>query len=206
MLRREPSASILTRRLHRSLIPDEEDFWEQIPPRLEFGPYRAGGHDGFEIEESAVQTLAEENDLVIPVYLGTHTMKDHRSWWMYRENFYSTAEDLTPDDAKALIEEQENRKRLKIARAKTVAAMAEALDDSPQRTHIAQDVKITVWQRDKGRCVACGSNESLEFDHVIPLSAGGSNSIRNLQLLCEQCNRRKGATLGVEDIQAPRKR
>jgi 5-methylcytosine-specific restriction endonuclease McrA len=57
-------------------------------------------------------------------------------------------------------------------------------------------VKVAVWQRDAGRCVECGSQEDLEFDHVIPLAMGGSNTERNLQLLCAACNRRKGATLG----------
>lgn len=57
-------------------------------------------------------------------------------------------------------------------------------------------MKIAVWQRDSGRCVECDSNEDLEFDHIIPLAMGGANTLRNLQLLCGSCNRRKGATLG----------
>ena len=54
------------------------------------------------------------------------------------------------------------------------------------------EVKLAVWQRDEGKCVECGSNEYLEYDHIIPLSMGGANTQRNLQLLCEGCNRRKG--------------
>ena len=42
---------------------------------------------------------------------------------------------------------------------------------------------MLVWRRDQGRCVKCGSNEKLEFDHIIPLSRGGSNTFRNVQLL-----------------------
>jgi hypothetical protein len=55
--------------------------------------------------------------------------------------------------------------------------------------YIPDDVKDAVWRRDEGRCVKCKSNEKLEFDHIIPVSKGGSNTKRNVQLLCEKCNR-----------------
>ncbi len=61
---------------------------------------------------------------------------------------------------------------------------------APSRT-IASDVKMYVWKRDGGRCVECGSQEKLEYDHIIPVSKGGSNTERNVQLLCEHCNRTK---------------
>jgi 5-methylcytosine-specific restriction endonuclease McrA len=35
----------------------------------------------------------------------------------------------------------------------------------------------------------------LEFDHIIPLSQGGSNRTRNLELRCESCNRAKAAKI-----------
>lgn len=59
------------------------------------------------------------------------------------------------------------------------------------RKSIPPDVKIAVWQRDKERCVTCFSNTNLEFDHIIPVSKGGANSIKNIQLLCRNCNRTK---------------
>lgn len=61
--------------------------------------------------------------------------------------------------------------------------------------HISYDTKRKVWRRDNGRCIQCGNNEYLEFDHIIPVSKGGSNTERNIQLLCEKCNRSKGATI-----------
>ena len=33
---------------------------------------------------------------------------------------------------------------------------------------ITQEVKDKVWNRDQGKCIECGSNEKLEFDHIIP--------------------------------------
>ena len=58
---------------------------------------------------------------------------------------------------------------------------------------IPQDVKIAVTVRDQGKCVQCGATEDLHFDHKIPWSRGGTNTINNIQLLCGPCNRRKGA-------------
>ena len=43
--------------------------------------------------------------------------------------------------------------------------------------------------------VDCGSRERLEFDHIIPLSQGGSNTARNLELRCETCNGARGSHL-----------
>lgn len=63
------------------------------------------------------------------------------------------------------------------------------------RQSISDDVKMFVWQRDEGRCVKCGGQENLEYDHIIPISKGGSNTARNIQILCEKCNRSKGANI-----------
>ena len=60
------------------------------------------------------------------------------------------------------------------------------------REPISRLVQQEVWKRDQGRCVQCESQERLEYDHIIPISKGGSNTARNLQLLCEVCNRSKG--------------
>ena len=64
-------------------------------------------------------------------------------------------------------------------------------EEKKQRTPIPESVKHEVWRRDKGKCVQCGSNENLEFDHIIPFSKGGADTARNLQLLCQNCNRQK---------------
>ncbi len=68
--------------------------------------------------------------------------------------------------------------------------------DEQKSRHISQSIKDSVWNRDGGQCVQCGSNESLEFDHIIPFSKGGANTYRNVQLLCESCNRQKSDNIG----------
>ena len=76
----------------------------------------------------------------------------------------------------------------------------EALENMEKLEHVSREpipdkVRLFVWQRDKGQCVKCGSRERLEFDHIIPVVEGGSSTERNIQLLCEPCNRSKGATI-----------
>ena len=70
------------------------------------------------------------------------------------------------------------------------------VENDKKSRRISQDVKDKVWNRDGGKCVECGSNENLEFDHIIPHSKGGANTYRNIQLLCEPCNRSKSAKIG----------
>jgi len=69
-------------------------------------------------------------------------------------------------------------------------------DFEHERLPIPEEVRNMVWRRDEGKCVQCGSNHNLEFDHIIPVSKGGSNTARNLQLLCENCNRQKSDGIG----------
>ena len=53
-------------------------------------------------------------------------------------------------------------------------------------------VKLEVWKRDKGRCIKCGSQDNLHFDHIIPYSKGGSSLLaENIQILCARHNLEK---------------
>ena len=81
-------------------------------------------------------------------------------------------------------------------------AMQELIDEgvlfpeTSKRPPIPKDVADTVWNRDGGKCVYCGSTENLQFDHIIPFSKGGATSVENLQLLCQKCNLDKSNKIG----------
>jgi hypothetical protein len=68
-------------------------------------------------------------------------------------------------------------------------------ESKPRREPIPDFVRMVVYERDGGKCVKCGSKQTLHFDHVIPVSMGGGNTEQNIQLLCERCNLQKGANL-----------
>ncbi|KKN46468.1 hypothetical protein LCGC14_0672720 [marine sediment metagenome] len=74
---------------------------------------------------------------------------------------------------------------------RTIEVEQEYQPKTKRSRNIPKTVQREVWRRDMGRCVDCGSNERLEYDHIIPFSKGGSNTARNIQLLCEACNRSK---------------
>jgi len=57
--------------------------------------------------------------------------------------------------------------------------------------HISREVRQRIWQRYGGRCAECSATTYLEFDHIIPVAKGGSNTDSNVQLLCRMCNLKK---------------
>lgn len=64
-------------------------------------------------------------------------------------------------------------------------------DENRRSRHIPREVRQRVWQRYSGRCAECDASDYLEFDHIVPVAKGGSNSDANVQLLCRRCNLKK---------------
>ncbi len=91
---------------------------------------------------------------------------------------------------KAIYDEEVDLSNLKAAVANLEAAI-EYRKSKAKRMSIPEDVKLVVWARDGGACSHCGSKMNLQFDHIIPLSKGGSNSEANIQILCQLCNLKK---------------
>jgi 5-methylcytosine-specific restriction endonuclease McrA len=116
---------------------------------------------------------------------------DERTYWAFEQRLYWEDAGLTADDVLALVRERQRRARRTLERAH--AALAG--ESAQRREPIPRAVRLTVFERDGGRCVECGSAFEIQYDHVIPLALGGANTAENLQILCAPCNQAKGAAL-----------
>lgn len=117
----------------------------------------------------------------------------NRSWWWYRDQFWWDNAGYSPGDVKALIHQRESRHQRRLEQAHTMLRVESS--PRPRRQPIPREVKRLVFERDGGECVDCGSRFDIHYDHIIPLSLGGSSTVENLQLLCAPCNQQKGVQL-----------
>lgn len=57
-------------------------------------------------------------------------------------------------------------------------------------------IKLAVWESQHHKCAMCGKEFDIAFmegDHITPWRDGGRTTIENCQMLCRECNRRKGS-------------
>jgi hypothetical protein len=165
-------------------VPQGMWFWK----RYVFHAGRFRATTGLKADELAVVSERQVTQAVAVLH------GEGRQYWWCRGRFYWEDDGLTAADVYALVYERERRKQRQIERAHTVVA-TDSLPRQPRRDVIPREVKQAVFERDGGRCVECGSNFDLQYDHVIPVARAGANSAANLQILCAPCNQAKGASL-----------
>jgi hypothetical protein len=113
-------------------------------------------------------------------------------YWLYQNTVYEVTGGRPDEEKKLLILEFADRDRRKFERLKNKFSGEKSDELEYKRTRISEEARIAVWRRDQGRCARCGSRENLEYDHIVPVSKGGGNTERNIELLCQDCNRAKG--------------
>jgi 5-methylcytosine-specific restriction endonuclease McrA len=68
-----------------------------------------------------------------------------------------------------------------------------------QKRNISVRLRHQILERDSFKCRDCGATSTtgatLEVDHTVPVSKGGSNDPSNLRTLCSDCNRGKAARI-----------
>lgn len=115
--------------------------------------------------------------------------KDGQGWWWYLDRFWWGDEGLTAIDVQTMVLQSDLHRKQKsdvLARARSMV-LGEARVPYASSEHLSEAARLAVWRRDRGRCVDCGSSESVEFDHIFPISQGGSNTEVNVELRCLSC-------------------
>jgi len=151
----------------------------------------------YDFTPSQWESIKQQSD-TIPTRVGrsyVHGKEEEFHLFMYKGLYYLTEIEMTGDEVLLALKNIWQSKKNKLAR-ELDRIKAKAEFEGSVRAPIPEDVQTIVWHRDGGKCVKCGGTQNLEFDHIIPLSKGGSNTARNIQLLCEHCNRSKGARIG----------
>jgi hypothetical protein len=165
-------------------------------------PYAAVGQNNMILAPSdlAGATSPDEGALY-PHLLGRSSEPASKSLWIYKWLIIRTTASATGVFESVTLEEMQLEIVAAVRRredyfARLRSSVERILIGEPEeksREPISESVRLFVWQRDGGQCVLCRSRENLEFDHIIPLAKGGGSTERNIQLLCEPCNRKKGA-------------
>lgn len=148
-------------------LSETEAFWRQI------------------LQDNEIWQKSEEEPVRIDMPWGG-------SVWCYKNTRFAATDccGFSDEEMKLLIRDSLDKERKRMEKLKV--RFDSSKPERYRRTSISDEVRIFVWQRDGGKCVRCGSNENLEYDHIIPVTKGGSSTARNIQLLCETCNRTKG--------------
>lgn len=122
----------------------------------------------------------------IPTYCGR---------WLFKGQIYYVDGPYSETQQSLLVLECFDKERERFERLRQKFTTNDGTDPLRSRPRIPEPVRVEVWRRDNGMCARCGSREKLEYDHIVPISRGGSNTARNIELLCESCNRSKGANI-----------
>jgi len=151
-------------------------------------------------EFQAAEKLVIESPSFKAQFEGNVLLTHDSDFALYRRSLWTKRRELSREQCQLYLDELYRREALHLDRISPEEFFQQLRAESSVREHISETIRNEVWRRDEGKCVQCGSRLRLEFDHIIPVALGGSSTVRNLQLLCESCNRSKGATLGRNGI------
>lgn len=75
-----------------------------------------------------------------------------------------------------------------------------------KRPSVVPFTRFNVYLRDRFHCQYCNTKfetHKLSFDHVVPRSAGGESTFKNIVTACFECNNKKGNRTDIKPIREP---
>ena len=190
-----------------------------------YGKYFKGDYIRQDFLETVFRWKANEEGIigkdVIPDFMQAHRLDTNSDdLWIYIENVFSWVsktfgkydktmkgiewgllynkhkdDNLDPDviqaDIKKLMANPEVQKKAGI-----YEYLLEGNDKVLKIRTFDDDMKLTVYHKQNGKCAICGKSfdiDKMHGDHIIPWSKGGQTTIDNCQMLCRDCNLKKGA-------------
>ena len=113
---------------------------------------------------------------------------------------YNTLLDALPDDKTEIASWFKDRDYLL---NKLTKVYYDSFNDRSEHRAATSVMKELIKQRDNFTCKYCNLDMKddiyqIEIDHREPYALGGKTTISNLQVLCKECNRKKGATIEAE--------
>lgn len=102
--------------------------------------------------------------------------------------------------------ELKKKVKLKTGATDLLARLYDEMNKSPRASYYIRrseadryiankEVRQKVFSRNNFKCINCCSPFRLTVDHVIPVVAGGTDCLDNLQTLCFSCNASKGGKI-----------
>lgn len=153
--------------------------------------YRGRLHEVARLHPETAQRVyqAQTDGVAVPLLLRRPPV----TLYWYRGRVYADAHGLLVEEAEAILSHRHRQREVERTRALNLARAG----PNPVTRYVTAATRAEVFARDGGACTACGSTIDLEYDHCIPVAAGGSNEVGNIRLLCLRCNRSSGARMAL---------